>query len=242
MPHPPPSRRKARVTATGILRELRAVADPSRKPGMAFVGVNVDRALGVSVPQIRTIAKRCGTDQSLALALWRSGVHEARMLATLVADPDAMTEADVERWVTDIDSWDVGDFAADLFVGIRGRDRRIRAWSRRPEGFVRRAAFAMIARRAVSDRDAPDMAFLRYLPLIRSAATDDRNEVKKGVNWALRQIGKRNTALNAAAIDAAEKLLEIDSRSARWIARDALRELRSEAVHRRLRERAGPGP
>jgi 3-methyladenine DNA glycosylase AlkD len=208
---------------------------------MAFVGVNVDRALGVSVPQIRAIAKRCGTDQSLALALWRSGVHEARMLATLIADPGAMAEADVERWVADIDSWDVGDFAADLFVDVRGRDRRIREWSRRPEGFVRRAAFAMIARRAVSDREAPDAAFLRYLSLIRAAATDDRNEVKKGVNWALRQIGKRNAALNSAAIDAAEGLLAIDARSARWIARDALRELRSDAVRRRLRGRAAGG-
>lgn len=227
--------RAPRVTATGILRELRAASDPSRKPGMAFVGVNIDHALGVSVPQIRTLAKRCGTDQRLALALWRSGIHEARMLATLVADPGAMAEADIERWVAQIDSWDVCDFAADLFVDTRGRDRRIRAWSRRPEGFVRRAAFATIARRAVSDREAPDEAFLRYFPLIRAAASDDRNEVKKGVNWALRQIGKRNAALNAAAIDAAEDLLEIDARSARWIARDALRELRSDAVRGRLR-------
>ncbi len=208
---------------------------------MARVGIRVERALGVSLPSIRKIARRLGTDHRLALGLWRSGVHEARILATLVADPAAMTAAEADRWVRDIDSWDVGDAAADLFWALPGREERIRAWARRPEGFVRRAAFAMIARRAVSDRDASDAAFRRYLPLIERGALDDRNEVKKGVNWALRQIGKRNRALNEAAAGTAARLIELDSRSARWVGRDALRELKSEAVQERLRSSARSG-
>lgn len=202
---------------------------------MARVGIDVERALGVSVPNIRRIAKRLGRDHALALQLWESGVHEARILATLVADPSVITEAEIESWVTGIGSWDVGDFAADLFASSRLGRRKIKEWSRRPEGFVKRCAFAMIARRAVSEKDAPDAEFLGYLPLIHRAATDERNEVRKGVNWALRQIGKRNAALHTAAIDEGERLLEIESRSARWIARDALRELRSDAVRERLR-------
>jgi 3-methyladenine DNA glycosylase AlkD len=201
---------------------------------MARVGIAVDRALGVSVPQIRKIAKRIGTDHGLALELWDSGVHEARILATLLADPTGITRAQMERWATDIDSWDVGDFAADLFARTPFATRAVQEWSTRRESYVRRCAFAMIARRAVSDRNATDATFLRAFPTIRASATDERNEVKKAVSWALRQIGKRNAALHAAAIGEAERLLELDSRSARWIARDALRELRSEAVRARV--------
>ncbi|HEV8563343.1 MAG TPA: DNA alkylation repair protein [Actinomycetota bacterium] len=214
-------------TAREALRDLRAAADPSRKPGMARVGIDVERALGVSIPNVRRIAKRFGRDHALALQLWDSGLHEARILATLVAEPSAMTGAEMESWVTGIGSWDVGDFAADLFASSKLARRKIREWSRRPEGFVRRCAFAMIARRAVSAKDAPDGEFIGYLALIHRAAKDERNEVRKGVNWALRQVGKRNTALHGAAIAEGERLLEIESRSARWIARDALRELRT---------------
>ena len=197
---------------------------------MATVGINVERALGVSVPNIRKIAKRTGRDHPLALELWATGAHEARILATLVADPVAMTEPEMEEWVVQIDSWDVGDFAADMFASTGLGRRKIVEWSRRPDGFVKRCAFAMIARRAASATDAADREFLGYLRLIRRAATDERNEVRKGVNWALRQIGKRDRALHAAAIAEAERLLELDSRSARWIAGDALRELRDPKI------------
>jgi 3-methyladenine DNA glycosylase AlkD len=222
------------TAARDVLGELRSVADPSRKPGMARVGIAVDRALGVSVPQIRRIARRAGTDHDLALELWESAVHEARILATLVADPARITRSQMERWAIDIDSWDVGDFAADLFARTPFATRIVREWSARPEGYVRRCAFAMIARRAASDRNASPEAFIRILPTIRAAATDERNEVKKAVSWALRQIGKRNAVLHAAATAEAERLLQLDSRSARWIARDALRELGSEAVRARV--------
>lgn len=224
------------MDARAAIAELRRRADPSRRPGMARVGIDVSRALGVSVPDIRAVGRRCGTDQTLAAQLWRSGIHEARILATLVADPGALTVEEMDAWVVDISSWDVCDFAADVFSRSRGGPRTIRAWARRPEGFVKRCAFSMIARRAVWAKDAPDREFLGYLPLIRRGATDQRNEVKKGVSWALRQIGKRDQALHAAAMGEAEALLHLAEPSARWIARDALRELGSEKTRSRLQD------
>jgi 3-methyladenine DNA glycosylase AlkD len=217
-----------------VVVELRSRADPTRKPGMARVGIHVAHALGVSIPNVRAIAKRCGTDHELALGLWRTEIHEARILATLVADPRTLTEDQMEAWVGDLSSWDVCDFAADLFGRSKVGVEKIRAWARRPEGFVKRCAFSMIARRAVWAKDAPDREFIGYLPLIRRAAIDERNEVRKGVSWALRQIGKRNLALHAAAIGEAEQILTLGTPSARWIARDALRELESEKTRSRL--------
>jgi 3-methyladenine DNA glycosylase AlkD len=203
---------------------------------MARVGIDVSHALGVSVPNIRAVAKGCGTDHRLALGHWESGIHEARILATLVADPSAMTGDDMDAWVGDLSSWDVCDAAADLFIASAAGRRKIRPWARRPERFVKRCAFSMIARRAVSAKGATDEEFLGYLPLIRRASPDPRNEVKKGVSWALRQIGKRNRALHAAAVGEAERLLQLAAPAARWVARDALRELRSTQVLRRLPE------
>jgi 3-methyladenine DNA glycosylase AlkD len=222
------------MSADTLMAELRAKADPSRKQGMARVGIDVSNALGVSVPSLRAIAKGSGTDHDVARALWRTEIHEARILATLVADAGALSDQDMESWVADLSSWDVCDFAADLFGRTAAGVAKIPAWSRRSEGFVRRCAFSIIARRAVSAKNASDREFLGYLPLIRRAANDGRNEVKKGVSWALRQIGKRNRALHAAAIDEAERILILGTPSARWIARDALRELESEKTRSRL--------
>ena len=217
-----------------VVGELRERADPSRTPGMARVGIDVSHALGVSMPNIRAVAKSCGIDHALALELWDTEIHEARILATLVADPEALTDAQRERWVLDITSWDLCDSAADLFGRTPAQAEAIEAWARRPEGFVKRCAFSMIARRAVWAKHAPDREFLGSLPLIRRAATDDRNEVKKGVSWALRQIGKRNRTLHSAAIDEAEEILALGTPSARWIARDVLRELEGEKTRSRL--------
>ncbi len=203
---------------------------------MARVGIEVSRAMGVAVPDLRAVAKRCGTDHDLALGLWRTGLHEARILATLVADPRKLTAERMERWVADLSSWDVCDFAADLFGRSPLGVARIPVWARRPEGFVKRCAFSMIARRAVGAKDAPDREFVGYLPLIMRAASDERNEVKKGVSWALRQIGKRNRRLHTAAIEEARRILVLDDSTARWIARDALRELESEKIRSRLPE------
>ena len=197
---------------------------------MARVGIETSQALGVSVPAIRKIAKRAGTDQPLAQELWATEVHEARMVAALVADPETMSLRAMSTWANDLDSWDVTDLLADTFVRTRHADRAIRTLGRARHGFTKRLAFSMLARLAVGHPDEPDQTYLGYLPLIRAAATDDRNEVKKAVNWALRQIGKRNRALNQAAIAEADALLELDDRTARWIARDALRELRNPAT------------
>jgi 3-methyladenine DNA glycosylase AlkD len=222
------------MRAEEAIAELRRRADSTRKPGMARVGIDVATALGVSVPNIRAVAKRSGTDHQLALELWASGIHEARMLAGLVADPKAFTDEELESWVADLSSWDVCDLVADTFGASPAGLAKIRAWARRPESYVKRCAFSMIARRAVWDKEASDRTLLAYLPLIRRGATDPRNEVKKAVSWALRQIGKRNRALHGAAIEEAERILELDAPSARWIARDVLRELRSTEVLRRL--------
>jgi 3-methyladenine DNA glycosylase AlkD len=216
------------------LAELKSRADPARKPGMARVGIDISRALGVSIPDVRAVAKRCGTDHDLALELWLTGIHEARILATLVADPGTLTKSQMERWAVDLSSWDLCDFAADVFSRSPAGPRMIRAWARRSEGYVKRCAFSMIARRAVWAKDAPDREFLGYLPLVRRAAADPRNEVKKGVSWALRQIGKRNRALHGAALEEGERILTLARASARWIARDALRELGSEKTRSRL--------
>ena len=222
------------MSASTVIAQLRAKADPARMPGMARVGIDVSHALGVGVPDIRAVAKRCGTDHALARALWHTGIHEARILATLVADPEATSDRDMESWAADLSSRDVCDFAADLFGRASAGMAKISAWARRSEGYVKRCAFSMIARRAVSAKSAPDREFLSYLPVIRRGAADPRNEVKKGVSWALRQIGKRNRALHAAAVEEAERILELEAPSARWIARDVLRELGSEKTRSRL--------
>ena len=203
---------------------------------MAKVGINIDRALGVSIPDCRRIARAYRGDHPLALALWDTGLHEARIVAGMVDDPALVTPAQMEAWVLDFDSWDLCDqVCSNLFGGTRGALTTARRWCARPEEFVKRAGFTLIAERAVHAKELPDSALVRLLPLIRRGASDDRNYVKKAVNWALRQIGKRSPSLNAAAIEEAERILALDTPSARWIARDALRELRSEAVQARLR-------
>jgi 3-methyladenine DNA glycosylase AlkD len=221
------------TTADDVVRNLRDAADPSRLPGMARVGIDTTHALGVSVPNIRRIAKRAGTDHALAEELWATGIHEARMVAALVADPNALPFAQMKRWAADLDSWDITDMVAGTFASGPYTDRAIDVWSQASHGFTKRCAFAMIAHLAVSSH-RPDTAFRDLFPTIRAAATDERNEVKKAVNWALRQIGKRNLALHAAANREAEALLDLDDRTARWIARDALRELRDPKIVARI--------
>jgi 3-methyladenine DNA glycosylase AlkD len=219
-----------------VADELRAVADPSRKPGMARVGINVERAWGVSIPHCRSIAKRHRGDHELALGLWATGVHECRILASMVDDPAAVTRDQMEVWVSAFDSWDLCDqVCGNLFIRTSHALPAARAWVRRDEEFVRRAGFTMVAELAHRDRSLDDGSWERWFAEIHRAAIDERNSVKKAVNWALRQIGKRNETLRRAAIVEAEALLELDSRSAHWIARDALRELRSDAVRQRVR-------
>jgi 3-methyladenine DNA glycosylase AlkD len=218
-----------------VLSAMGSVADPTRKPGMARVGINIEDALGVSIPNLRMIARRHRPDHVMALDLWRTRIHEARILASMIDDPALVTGEQMDDWAAGFDSWDVCDqVCGNLFGATPLALRKARVWTRRSEEFVKRAGFTLIAERAVHDHGSPDAVFERFLPTIRRGATDERNYVKKAVSWSLRQIGKRNLALRALAIEEAERLIELDSRSARWIGRDAARELRSEAVLRRL--------
>jgi len=217
--------------AAEFLAELQTHANPANVAGMARYGIATDRTLGVPIPILRALAKRAGTDHRLAGELWASGVHEARILSTMIEDPARITSAQMDRWARDFDSWDVCDQACqNLFRRSPFACAKAVQWSGAKSEFVRRAGFALMAALASQRNQLDDEQFEAFLKLIASAATDDRNLVKKAVNWALRGIGKRNARLLGKAIAAAERIEEMDSRSARWIAKDALRELRAKAA------------
>jgi 3-methyladenine DNA glycosylase AlkD len=225
-----------------VLKELNAMADRSRLSGMARYGIATDKALGVAVPNLRALGKRLGRDHDLAERLWETEIHEARMLASMIDDPAAVTEAQMEAWVHDFDSWDLCDqVCGNLFDRTRFVFRKAVEWSGREDEFVKRAGFALVAWAAVHRKDLADAEFEAFLPIIRAEATDDRNYVRKAVNWALRQIGKRSPGLHRKAIETAERIAKMDSRAARWIASDALRELTSEPIVERMRTAAARG-
>jgi 3-methyladenine DNA glycosylase AlkD len=232
---------------TAVMDELAGMASEESRAGMARYGIKTDDAFGVSVYELRRVAKGYRRDHDLALALWETGNHEARVLASMVDDPAEVTEAQMEAWAADFDSWDVCDqVTSNLFDKTPYAYDKVAEWSAGEDEWVKRAAFATAAALAVQDKKAADERFVPILALIRREAGDDRNFVRKAVNWALRNIGKRNAALHAAAIETAEAILAaaearaaVDrrdpaARSGRWIARDALRELRSERVLRRF--------
>jgi 3-methyladenine DNA glycosylase AlkD len=224
-----------RWTKAAVLRELKEVADPQVRAKMAYFGVHVPKAHGISAPVLHLFAKQIGKDHQLAKQLWATGVHEARILATLIGESEKVTAAEMDRWARDFDSWDVVDAACCyLYAQAKPAWKKTAEWSRRPEEFVKRASFSLAAYLAYKDKAAPDARFMQFLRVIEREAHDERNFVKKAVNWALRNIGKRNVRLNREAIRAAERIREQGSRSARWIAADALRELKSEAVQERL--------
>ncbi len=214
---------------------LKANASPSAVKGMARFGIETTNALGLSVPFLRGVARKIGKEHELALKLWSSGIHEARILAAMVDEPKLVSEGQMDGWAGDFDSWDVCDGCYwVLFDKTSFAFRKTLEWSRRNEEFVKRGGFALIAALAVHDKRVEDGKFLRLFPAIKAASTDERNFVRKAVNWALRAIGKRNRRLNREAIRLAREIQKGGSRSARWIASDALRELTSEPVKRRL--------
>lgn len=218
-----------------VLRKLRRLGDPKAVEGMARFGINPNNTYGVSIPILRKMARDIGLDHALALQLWTSGVHEARILAAMIDAPAEVTNAQMDSWATDFDSWDVCDqCCSNLFDKTKQAHRKAYEWGSRNEEFVKRAGFALMAALAVHDKNAKNAGFLKFLKLIESEATDERNFVKKAVNWALRQIGKRNLYLNRAAVKTAKEIRKSDSKSARWIASDALRELSSDYVQRKL--------
>ena len=218
-----------------IIRKIESLADPMAVKGMARFGINPENTYGIAIPALRKMAKETGKDHALAQQLWASGIHEARLLATFIDRPEMVTEAQMERWVGDFDSWDVCDqCCGNLFDRTEFAHWKAIEWSEREEEFVKRAGFVLMATLSVHDKKAGDEAFIKFLPIIRREAADGRNFVKKAVNWALRQIGKRNPVLNRAALAAAEEIGQIEAKSARWIAADAIRELTSEKVQKKL--------
>ncbi len=235
------TRAARKITVRAVLKKLEVLGDPAVRAAMVRFGVHAKHAHGISMPLLYKLAKQIGTDHGLAQQLWSSGVHEARILAGLVDDPARVSAKQMDRWAREFDSWDVVDGSCcHLFVFAAPAWKKAREWSRREEEYVKRAGFALTAYLAVHDKKATDGKFGRLLRVVRRAATDERNFVKKAVNWALRQIGKRNLRLNRMAIRTAKQIRAMDGGAARWIASDALRELTSPAVRRRLRARLRP--
>jgi 3-methyladenine DNA glycosylase AlkD len=218
-----------------ILKKLNALKNPANIAGMARYGIATDKAFGIKHPELKQIAKQYRKDHELAQELWASGYHEARLLALDIDDPKLVTEAQAEAWVKDINSWDICDsFAGNLIDKTPFAYKKAIGWAHREEEFVRRAGFALMAWLPVHDKKASEDKFDPFFPLILRYATDQRNFVKKAVNWALRQLGKRSLALNKKAIQTAKQISKIDSRAARWIAKDALKELETEKIKMRL--------
>jgi 3-methyladenine DNA glycosylase AlkD len=225
-------------TKSSVLRDLRALADPKVRAKMAYFGVRVEKADGISTPELHRLAKEIGKNHELADQLWESGIHEAKNLASMIGEPARVTEAQMERWALGFDSWDVVDGACCyLFAYSAPAWKKAVEWSRRKEEFVKRAAFSLMAYLVYKDKSAADEKFIRLLSIVKRESDDDRNFVKKAVNWALRNIGKRSCALNRAAIRTAREIRALDSSTARWIAADAIRELTSPAVQKRLRKK-----
>lgn len=225
-----------------LIDHLRALGSERNRAGMSRFGITVTRAFGVSIPPLRALARTLGRDHALAAGLWNSGWHEARLLAVFCEEIARVDAAQMEAWVADFDSWDLTDqTCANLFIHTPYALEKVHAWAAREEEFVRRAAFAMIASLAVHSRTMERADFRALFPLLDAAAEDERNFVRKAVNWALRQIGKREIALHADALAFAETLLPRPSRAARWIARDAIRELtRPETIARVNARRSTP--
>jgi len=213
-----------------VIRELESLSNPEDVKGMARFGIKHTKTYGVRMPELRRIAKTAGKDHDLAEKLWNAGYGETKILAGLIEDPKMVTEIQMENWAAGFDSWDV--FRKTPFAY-----KKVFEWSTREEEFVKRAAFAMIAVLAVHDKKADDKKFEKFFPLIIRESVDNRNFVKKAVNWALRQIGKRNINLNKRSIEVAEEISAVDSKSAKWIAADAIRELKSEKVQERIKKK-----
>lgn len=224
------------MTFDDILEWLKSHYNAQAVEGMARFGITPGKVYGVSMPELTELATEIGKDHLLAQKLWEEGIRETRILAAMIDDPKLVTEAQMDTWASEFDCWEVCDQSCmKLFKKTKFAYDKAVEWSARNEEFVKRAGFVLIACLAIADKKADDTEFLEFFPIIRREAKDNRTFVKKAVNWALRQLGKRSHALNKIAIDTAKEIQQMDSRSARWIASDAIRELTSEAVLKRLR-------
>ncbi|NEJ19801.1 DNA alkylation repair protein [Rhizobium leguminosarum] len=220
--------------AAELIAHLETLRSEESVAGMAHFGIVTDRALGISNPDIRAVARLAKKDHLRAMQLWRSDIREARLLALYTAEPKRLTTEEAQNWADDFNSWEIVDCAADLFVEAR-LDELIWEFAADEREFVQRTAFAMIAGGAVHRKEELDATILAWLPLIKAHSGDPRNFVRKAVNWALRNIGKRNLACHAPALALARALAESPDKTARWIGKDAVRELAGEKLLARLR-------
>nr|WP_199158419.1 DNA alkylation repair protein [Pedobacter sp. ASV2] len=218
-----------------IISELKLLGKPDYLNKMAHFGIENEKAIGVSIPDLRELAKQTGKNQQLSLDLWETGIHEARILASIIGDYKLVTEAQIDSWVNDFNSWDICDQAcSNLFSKTHYFKSKALAYSAAMPEFVKRAGFVLMAAASVHLKNEPNETFIGFLPIIEREASDQRNFVKKAVNWALRQIGKRNVVLHQHAIDTANNILAQNNKKANWVALDALRELQSEKVLNKL--------
>lgn len=215
-----------------LIKKLKDNANPKNVEGMARFGISAKNTFGISIPFLRNLAKKINKEYPpsdrhlLSLKLWNSSFHEARILASLVDEPGLITEKQMDEWANDFDSWDVCDqVCMNLFDETKFFEKKIINWAKSDKEFVRRAAFTLIAVTAVHNKELTNKDFELYFSLIKKYSTDERNFVKKAVNWALRQIGKRNEYLRKQALRASYEILEIDNKAAKWIAKDAIKEL-----------------
>jgi 3-methyladenine DNA glycosylase AlkD len=217
------------MTSEQVIANLKQHANAQAVEGMARFGIRPAQALGISIPTLRKMAREIGRNQALAVALWASGIHEARILASMIAEPQLVSVELMEAWVNDFDSWDVCDqVCGNLFDKTPYAYQKAKEWCQQEKEFVRRAGFVTMAELAVHDKQAQDEAFVQFFPLIKQYSGDERNFVKKAVNWALRQIGKRNSHLRSLALECAYEIHDMDSKTAHWVAKDALKELQAK--------------
>ena len=221
-----------------ILTKLKSKAKPDNLPGMARYGINTEKRLGVQIPELRQLAKETGKNHQIALELWQTGIAEARILAAMTDEPENVTEQQMENWVKDINSWDIDDQTTmNLFEKTPLSWKKITDWSQRPEEFVKRTAYSLLACLAWHNKTATDQQFTQLFPVIASGATDERKSIQKAISWALRTIGKRNPQLNRAAIQLAQEIQQTNTKPARWIANNVTRELQSQPVQNRLQNK-----
>jgi 3-methyladenine DNA glycosylase AlkD len=222
-----------------IVASLKRMGSKSVRDGMVRYGLPPDNAFGIPVGKMQTFAKDIGRNHELALALWETGYYESRMVAAFIDDPALVTALQMDRWCKDFDNWGIVDTVCfKLFDQTPHAWKKVEQWSKKREEFQKRAAFALLASLAGHDKAASNQQFLRCLPLIEKASTDERNFVKKGVSWGLRTVGRRNLELNAACTALAQKLSESPDPTARWLGKEALREFKSPVVARQLNKRA----
>lgn len=224
-----------KTTATDVLKWLQQTGSPKAAAGLARFGLPTENAYGIAVGTLRQYAKAIGRDHGLAMKLWKTGSLDARILASFLGDPEQLTVAQMNAWCRDFDNWGTVDTACfALFDRSRHAWKVVPQWAKQQGEFQKRAGFVMIACLAAHDKHARDAAFLKCLPLIERGASDDRNFVKKGVSWALRQIGHRNARLHAAAVKTATKLSKSENATERWVGRDVLKDVTRATVIRKV--------